>query len=78
MRKKRGKPDRDFASAVGQEISRLRREYGYTLADMADESGVPISTWQQWEQRGPRLCWLPLIAKALDVEPCELVELAVC
>ena len=69
MRKRKPKPDYSLQLAIGAEIREIRKLDGRTAASICKAAGVPVRTWYAWEENGPPMKWLSLIAKTLDVGP---------
>ena len=60
-------------------LKRIRQDYGVSQARLAAESGVPLRTIQQYEQRQKKICAaraeaLLSMAKALHCQPERLLE----
>ncbi len=62
---------------LGEKVRDLRRRAALTQGELADRSGVGITTIVRIERRQieePRVSTLRKLAKALDVEPSKLLE----
>lgn len=56
-------------------IERYRRALGLTQAQLAEKVGVSFATVQRWESGAePRPSTLVKVAKALGVEPMQLLD----
>jgi transcriptional regulator with XRE-family HTH domain len=67
-------PRADSAKADGQRIVRLRQEHGWTRQELAQQSGVPISTVGRAEKgRNIRVQNLDELAEALGVKLAEIM-----
>ncbi|GAB6902789.1 helix-turn-helix domain-containing protein [Kineosporia succinea] len=66
----------DVLEAVGPRLRRLRQERGSTLAELAEETGISVSTLSRLEsgQRRPTLELLLPLARAHQVPLDELVD----
>jgi transcriptional regulator with XRE-family HTH domain len=69
-------PDEDTLERVGQRLRQLRLERGATLADLAGETGISVSTLSRLEsgQRRPTLELLLPLARAHRVALDDLVD----
>lgn len=58
------------------DLKKLRERQFKTLQMVADEVGVSTMTVHRWEEgkRRPALRFIPKLARALDVDPQELLE----
>ncbi|GAM48284.1 DNA-binding protein [Nocardia seriolae] len=65
--------------AVGEELRAARARRGYTRTELAEASGVAVSTIQRFEngERSPDMHQLFALSNALDVSPTEIMDRAV-
>ncbi|MEA5645899.1 MAG: helix-turn-helix transcriptional regulator [Cutibacterium granulosum] len=66
----------DINEAVAAAIRAQRAVSGHTVRELAERSGVPLSTLMRilGAQRDIKVTQVADIAKVLDVAPCEIVE----
>jgi len=60
-------------------LKRLRMQYGFSQSQLADASGVPVRTIQQYEQRQKNINkaqaeYLVMLASVLHCDPSDLLE----
>lgn len=61
---------------IGQIIKDARKKAGLTQKELAEKAGTAAGTIQQYERgiRQPRIKQIEQIAKALEVDPCSLMD----
>ncbi|MFE3754099.1 helix-turn-helix domain-containing protein [Nocardia tengchongensis] len=65
--------------SVGEELRAARARRGYTRNQLAEASGIAVSTIQRFEngERSPDMHQLFALCNALDVSPLEVMDRAV-
>lgn len=69
--------NKDYIKAFGKNIQKLRKEARLTQEELANDSDIPLSQIGRIERGevNTTISTLYVIAKALDVEPKELLNL---
>ena len=64
---------------IGQAINMRRQQRGMTIEKLAATAGISLSTISKIERgiQNPRISTIMLLAKALDLDPIDLIQAAI-